>query len=214
MSWQINYAIELLTKSISSLAAQHVGGDAIRVSMPGRPDTIAVVSADYTITQALATQYHQNIPEMEFLCGYRKECVWEGGAISYLEANAIGWGSAGTLGSAVNSGNLRGATHKDYFFAYRLISQIKSIEHLDREFDRVLKATMKNGRTIRIGMIMAYEPTADAVRTMWDRFGPIDVAWNINPNGSPTASAIDAARALGCRVMKWDELGPLLRASK
>jgi len=61
-------------------------------------------------------------------------------------------------------------------------------------------------------MIMEYEPTANAVRTLWERFGRIDVAWHINPNGNPTRSAIDAGRSLGCEVMTWDELKALLRS--
>ena len=55
-------------------------------------------------------------------------------------------------------------------------------------------------------MIAEYEPTADAVRSLWARFGPVDIAWNINPNGSPSVAAIDAGRELGCKVIKWDEL--------
>jgi hypothetical protein len=58
---------------------------------------------------------------------------------------------------------------------------------------------------------MEYEPTADAIRTFWDRFGPIDIAWNINPNGNPTQNAIEAGADLGCEVMKWDELKIRLR---
>jgi hypothetical protein len=55
-------------------------------------------------------------------------------------------------------------------------------------------------------MLADYEPTADAVRTLWEQFGPVDIAWNINPNGNPSAEAIDAGNELGCKVMKWDEL--------
>ncbi|MCG3823579.1 hypothetical protein I3263_03430 [Photobacterium damselae] len=61
-------------------------------------------------------------------------------------------------------------------------------------------------------MIMEYEPTADAIRTFWDEFGPIDVAWNINPNGSPTQKAIAAGNDLGCEVLKWEELKQLMRS--
>ena len=70
--------------------------------------------------------------------------------------------------------------------------------------------TLASGRTFRVGMIMEYEPTADAIRTFWDRFGAIDIAWNINPNGHPTQNAIEAGRSLGCEIMKWDELRVLL----
>lgn len=155
--------------------------------------------------------HHADFPDLDFLCGYRKECIWEGGAIRCLESNTIGWGNAGTLGSAIYTGDVNTAAQNDYFFSYRLIRQIRSITNLDREFDRVFTMTLASGRTYRVGMIMEYEPTADAIRTFWDRFGPIDIAWNINPNGHPTQNAIEAGRGLGCEVMNWDELKVLLR---
>ncbi|CAE6699073.1 hypothetical protein [Candidatus Nitrotoga fabula] len=211
MNWQVNYALKYLMDNHKDATAQHVRGDAIRIMMPHKPNVMAVISDAYTISAELAMQYHVNFPDMDFLCGYRKECVWEGGAIRYLEGNTIGWGSAGTLGSAIYNGDARSAAHKDYCFSYRLIRQIRSIKNLDREFDRIFTMTLTSGCTVRVGMIMEYEPTADAIRTFWDRFGPIDIAWNINPNGNPTQNAIEAGADLGCEVMKWDELKMLLR---
>ncbi len=62
-------------------------------------------------------------------------------------------------------------------------------------------------------MLADYEPTADAVRTLWGNFGPVEIVWNINPNGNPTPEAIGAGRELGCEVMKWDELKERLRTA-
>ncbi|WP_454832450.1 hypothetical protein [Pseudoxanthomonas wuyuanensis] len=211
MNWHVNYALKNLWKNHGEASAQYLRDEAIKITMPNQLVVIAVISAAYTINADLSMQYHADYPDMDFLCGYRKECVWDGGAISYLEGNAIGWGSAGTLGSAIFAGDVKNASHKDYFFSYRLIRQIRSIARLGREFDRVFTMTLTSGRTYRVGMIMEYEPTADAIRTFWDRFGPVDIAWNINPNGNPTQSAIEAGTALGCEVMKWDELSVLLR---
>lgn len=212
MNWQVNYALENIRKDHGAASAQHVRDDAIRIAMPDRPDAVAVISAGYTINAELAMQYHSDFPEMNFLCGYRKECAWEGGAIIYLESNCIGWGSAGTLGSAIHRGDIKTAAHKDYFFSYRLIRQIRFVTNLVREFDRVFTMRLANGRSVRVGMIMEYEPTADAIRTFWDRFGPIDVAWNINPSGHPTQNAIEAGRGLGCEVVKWEELREILQS--
>jgi len=212
MSWQVNYALEYIRQNRKVASAEQVRGDAIRITIQEQPDVVAVISAAYTITAALAMQYHTDFPNMDFLCGYRKNCVWEGGAISYLETNGIGWGSSGTLSTAIHEDSVRAASHKDYFFSYRLISQMREITHIDREFDRVSTMTLASGNTFRVGMIMEYEPTANAVRTLWERFGRIDVAWHINPNGNPTRSAIDAGRSLGCEVMTWDELKALLRS--
>lgn len=211
MSWQVNYALENIRKNHGAESAQPISDDAIRIFMPNRTEVIAVISAEPLINAELAEQYHSSYPAMNFLCGYRKECAWEGGAIKYVESKSIGWGNAGTLGSAIHTGNVNGVAHKDYLFSYRLIRQMRSISSINREFDRVFTMTLSNGRSVRVGMITEYEPTADAIRTFWDRFGPIDVAWNINPNGNPTPNAIEAGRSLGCEVVKWEELRELIR---
>jgi hypothetical protein len=210
MNWQVKYALENILKNYPAASAQHVRNDTIRITMPDRPDVVAIISAAYEIDSQLATQYHTDFPDMDFLCGYRKECVWKGDAIRYLESNTTGWGNVGTLISAIGTGDANTASHKGYIFSYRLIRQMRAIANLDREFDRVFTMTLTSGRTYRVGMIMEYEPTADAIRTFWDRFGPIDIAWNINPSGHPTQNAIEAGKNLGCGVMKWDELKLLL----
>lgn len=213
MSWQVNYALEYFRKRSRVVSASHIRGDAISIATQGKPNAVAVISSTYLMTSAMAIQYHAEYPEMDFLCGYRKQCAWEGGAIEYMENNHVGWGSAGTLGSAIDSGDFQNAAHKDFFFSYRLIRQMRSVTNLKREFDRVFTMQLANGRTVRVGMILEYEPTADAIRTFWDRFGAIDLAWNINPNGFPTSSAIEAGRSLGCEVVKWEQLREILKVS-
>ena len=206
MMWQIKFALEYLHKNTSLNSAEHIRDDAIKIELHDGSEVIAIISASYKITRDLVAQYRADFPDMNFLCGYRKECIWEGGAITYAQENQIGWGNAGSLSDAVDSGDFINAEHKLYFFSYRLIRQMGSITQLSREYDRVFTMSLRSGKGYRIGMIMEYEPTADAIRTFWDQFGPIDIAWNINPNGKPTQQAINAGIELGCKVVKWEEL--------
>jgi len=211
MTWQIAYAIKNIVESRAVIAAQPLRGDAIQIAVRDRPDIISVVSAAHTINADVASAYHREFPNMDFLCGFRSECVWEGGAIDYVEGSGVGWGSLGTLGSAILDDNVQSAAHKTYFFANRLIRQLREVRGVRREYDRILRITLLSGQDVRLGLVASYEPTADSIRSMWERFGPINVAWNINPNGDPTLSAIEAGRQLGCEVMKWDELKAYLR---
>jgi hypothetical protein len=208
--WQIKFALEYLQKNVKLNSAEYIRDDAIKIELQDGAEAIAIISASYNITRELVAQYHADFPNISFLCGYRKECIWEGGAITYAQENQIGWGNAGSLSDAVESGDFINTEHKHYFFSYRLIRQMRSTANLDREYDRVFTMSLRNGKSYRVGMIMEYEPTADAIRTFWDQFGPIDVAWNINPNGSPTQQAINAGRELGCEVVKWEDLKKLM----
>ena len=212
MKWQIKYALPNIKEERNVISAEPVGSDAINIVIRDQSDILAVISDSYRIDEAQTREYHTKFSNLDFLCGYRKECIWEGGAISYLERNGIGWGSAGTLYSAISRGDVNIASHKDYSFAVRIIHQLRAVKKVVREFDRILSITLANGHELRIGMVMQYEPTADAIRTIWEKFGPINIAWNINPNGNPTSSAVDAGYELGCEVMKWDELKAYLKS--
>lgn len=204
MNWQTKYAIENLAGT-GGLKAQVVQGDVIKIHGNGQQDVVAMISAVNSIDLNLAMQCHKDEPTLDFLCGYRKECIWDGAAISYLSENSVGWGSMGTLNSAASGGFANVAEHKDYYFSHRLLRQYPLVASVDRQFDRIFLITLKGGRRFRVAMIKEYEPTGDAIRTLWDTFGSVDIAWNINPNGNPTKSAVQAADELGCEVMKWNE---------
>lgn len=195
------------------LSAQHVGGELIRIEVEDQPAVLAVISAANEMDATTAASYRGKHPEMDFLCGYRKTCVWPGDTIEYLQDVGIGWGSAGTLVSAALDGEANTASHKTYFFSDRLLRQYGRVQELTREYDRIYRITLRTGTVLRIGMIADYEPNADAVRSLWDEFGPVDIAWNINPNGSPSPEAIEAGSELGCEVVKWEELKERLRTA-
>lgn len=207
MNWQVSYALKFLKENFESLAAEHVGGDVIKISAPNKPDVLALVSGARAIDAKMVELLLHATPEIDFLCGYRNECVWDGKAIKYLTDRNIGWGNFATLTSAAAQGSANTASHKVYSYAEKILRQTKSVvKKMEREYDRVFIVTVKSGRKIRIGLIAEYEPTADVVRTMWDYFDAVDIMWNINPNGKPTWDAIDAGNELGCRVLKWDDL--------
>lgn len=205
MNWQIRYALASFAKE-RRLTAEHIGGDVIKIMVEDRPNVLAAITTVETVDQATAARYREQVEGLDFLCGYRAQCVWEGEAIHYLEENHIGWGNFGTLGSAALDGDANTASHKVYKFSDRLLRQYGRIAKVDREFDRIHRVTLHSGATFRIGMIADYEPTADEVRSLWERFGPVDIVWNINPNGTPQPEAAQAGRELGCEVMKWNEL--------
>ena len=205
MNWQIRYALASFREGRRS-TAEHVDGDVIKIMTQDRPDVLAVITAVETVNQATAVEYREEIEGLDFLCGYRSQCAWEGEAIQYLEQNRVGWGNFGTLCSAALDGDANSAPHKVYKFSDRLLRQYRRVARVDREFDRIHRITLQNGATFRIGMIADYEPTAESVRSLWERFGPVDIVWNTNPSGSPPPEACEAGRELGCEVMKWDEL--------
>ncbi|MFA0570679.1 hypothetical protein [Vibrio gallaecicus] len=212
MRWQVKYALNNMNEASDRIKAEYVEGDLIRIEAKEQPDVLALISDTYTMNKTLVEKYVKESPSIDFLCGYRKDCVWEGEAIYFLEQNKIGWGNYGTLYSAALEGNANFAEHKVFFFAARLIHQYGIVKNAEREFDRVFRVTLKNGRGIRIGLIPDYEPTADNVRSLWDKFGPLDIAWNFNPNGKPTSAAKAVGEELGCKVLMTGDIKGYLQS--
>lgn len=211
MNWQVKYALANIAEKPSRLTAEHVKGELIRITTQDRPAVLAAISAADQIDAVVAAGYRKEHPEMDFLCGYRAACVWRGDAIEFLEDVGVGWGNFGTLTSAALDGDANTASHKTYKFSDRLLRQYNRVREVSREYDRIHRVTLRSGTSIRIGMLADYEPSADAVRSLWKELGPVDIVWNINPNGSPSPEAIAAGHELGCEVMKWDELKERLR---
>ncbi|NSY32260.1 hypothetical protein DS891_01380 [Pseudoalteromonas sp. JC28] len=212
MKWQVKYTLENLNRENEKVCAKHVENDVVEIIADGKPDVLAAIYGGYRVSEDVATEYVRLNPNIDFLCGYRKQCVWEGAAIAYLKERNIGWGNLGTLGSAILDGNANFAEHKVYAFAARLIHQYGIVDNAEREFDRIFLVTLKGGQTLRIGLIPDYEPTADNIRGLWDEFGPVDIAWNINPNGDPCANAITTGKELGCAVLKTEGMKQYLQS--
>lgn len=205
MKWQVKYALKNFEKE-SRVSTEYVSGDVIRIMTDNQPDVLAAIKDIETVNQETAELCLTQTPKLDFLCGYRNQCVWEGEAIRHLEFARVGWGSFGTLRSAVLEGNANSAAHKTYKFCDRALRQCSDVVKVERKFDRIYQLTLRSDTSLRLGMIADYEPTADSVRTLWERFGAVDIIWNINPNGSPTFEACEVGRELGCEVMKWNNL--------
>jgi len=90
MKWQVRYALQNILENLKEVSACHIDGEAIAIEVPGQAKAIAVISAADVINSELARQYHLEYQDMDFLCGYRKGCIWEGEAIKYLEGNGLG----------------------------------------------------------------------------------------------------------------------------
>lgn len=221
MKWQVKYFIKNTNKrdDISLLnpdrkiVAKHVIDEFIEILHKDEQYLVAV-NGDDEITLGVVKSYHEKEPCLAFVCGYRKECKWHNEALKYLEDNSIGWGNSGTLYSAIYDDQVHMASHKDYLFAVRLLNQTKSlIKTIHRKYHCFYVIENKRGKQYRVVLALEYEPTADAVRTLWDRYGPFDLFWNINPNGNPTTEAVKAGEELGCKVVKWEEMKAILAKS-
>lgn len=203
MNWAIKYALENLAER-DDISADLVADNVIVLRADNTPDVVAYISDAHSIEYSSVGTMAASHPEIDFICGYRKTCIWHGDAIAYLKTQSIGWGSFGTLTSALFDADANIAEHKVFRFAARAIRQMGGIV-CEREYDRIVNVTNGYGKSMRIAFAEDYDPTADVVRKLWEKFGPVDVICNINPNGRPTSGAHSAAEELGTKILKLGE---------
>ncbi len=77
MSWQVNRALAYIAQQ-AQLSAEHVEGELIRIAVEDQPNVLAAISAADEIGAAMAASYRDKYPDVDFLCGYRRTCVWQG----------------------------------------------------------------------------------------------------------------------------------------
>ena len=88
MKWQVKYALANLNKESKQDCARYVENDFIEITIAGKPDVLAAIYGGYDVTKEIAEKYVQQNPDIDFLCGYRKDCVWEG---------AVNWHRYGSI---------------------------------------------------------------------------------------------------------------------
>ncbi|MEO0437312.1 MAG: hypothetical protein AAF098_10425 [Pseudomonadota bacterium] len=199
MTWATQYALQNLGDA-DRMQATQLNDEVLQIASDDKPTVLAFISPAEEIDLQGAQAITEINPDIDFLCGYRKRCLWHGDAIEFLEQQRVGWGSFGTLTSAVLDGDANLAGHKTFRFVYRVFTQMGGVR-VQREYDRVIVVTRGDGKRIRVSFAENYEPTADVVRELWTKCGPSDVICNINPNGRPTAGAHEAAKRLGTIVL-------------
>lgn len=142
-----------------------------------------------------------------------KESVWWGDAITLASAQGISFGSLADLMAATGrEENVRAYQRREYEFVERGLRQHNRVLELEREFDRIYLIHRRGLPALRFVMLNEYELTADHIRTARSRYGRFDAVLLNNPNGKPTASALEVAKTIGVDIYKWGQfLGRLNR---
>jgi len=204
MSWATDYAIEQIVENDEADVVK-IDGSSIRLSMKNKPDVDAYICGLHEIDGTKVNRVLSTHPDIDFICGFRNSCIWHGDAIESANKNKIGWGNLGTLLSAVHDGNANAAEHKVFKWASDALKDMGGVD-VEREYDRVFNVKRSSGTTLRLVMSKEYEPSADIMRSLWKRFGPFDVVYNIDPNVQPTGGGYETAQKLGIEILGHSEM--------
>jgi hypothetical protein len=142
---------------------------------------------------------------IEIVANVPKESLWTGEAIASAATRGVAFGGISDLMSAVSRGDVRGYIRSEYRFVERGLTQHDRVSGLERKFDRVYLVHRRGLLPLRFVMLNEYELTGDHVRTARDRYGSFGAVLLSNPNGKPTAGALEVAKAMGIGIFKWGQ---------
>ena len=188
-----------------------VGNQFLRIDRNDFDPVLTLVMSVARVTADLIEEAIGEEPACTFACNIPKNGIWEGDSLSVAEEHSLGWGGVGDLMAALNDEDVQQFEPKIYRFGSRFLRQNGSIASTERLSDSVIKITSMNGTVYRVAMLYAYEMTADAVRTHFDRYSPFDIILRTNPNGGPTSEAREAAEQIGVQIFTYRELTVYIR---
>ena len=91
-------------------------------------------------------------------------------------------------------------------FFINAIEQHKNVSSVSYVYDTVFRADRRNGASIIVAVIDAYNMSAEDVRNAKARLGHFDVVVKSSSYGSITEQAEAAAQSMGAQALKFGEL--------
>ena len=176
------------------------------------PFVAGIVSAtrvEATTVRALVESRHR----VEIIAIVPKESYWTGEALRLAHGKNIATGAYADLLRVIRLQNVRAFQPRDTVFVERGLHQHDRVSSFERIHDRLYRISRCNGLPdLTAAMLSEYELTAEHLRTARDRYGRFSVAVITNPYGEATSAAQEAARTMGCEILKWSPF--LLRLNK
>lgn len=199
------WVAEKIAQMSSVELAEVIGAHSLRINRKQFAPFVAGVVSVSVVTPQIVEPVLDAEPAIEILVNVPKESMWTGAAIAAAGARTVAFGGVRDLMSAVSDEDVRRYIRAEYAFVERGLRQHGQVSRLEREADRVYVVHRHTLPPVRFVMLNEYELTADHVRTARDRYGAFDAVLLNNPNGSPTTSALDAAKSMKVRIFKWGQ---------
>lgn len=185
---------------------QVIGPNTLHIERSKHPAfSAAIVSAQVVDVDTIESILEED-SSIEIVANVPKEAIWSGEAITLAKAHHAAFGSLYDLYRCLSSDIVRAYVRPEFDFVERGLLQHDMVAKLERRFDRVYRVHRHGLPPVQFVMLKEYELTADHVRTARSRYGKFDIILINDPNGKPTSDAVEAASALGMRILMWRQL--------
>lgn len=132
--------------------------------------------------------------------------LWRGSAIDFVHAIPAAFGTFGDISRAAQTKAAGFYRDKNMGFFIDAMIQHKNVSSVSYVYDRVFRANRRDGTSIVVAVIDAYNMSAEDVRNARAQLGDFDVVVKSSSYGSITQQAEAAAQSMGALALKFGQL--------
>lgn len=179
------------------LVIEAKGGYSFNVGVLGVQSVIELSDVQPLFAGATRPHLVVNVPS---------KTLWRGSAIDFVHAIPAAFGTFGDISRAAQTKAAGFYRDKNMGFFIDAIVQHNNVSSVSYVYDRVFRANRKDGTSIVVAVIDAYNMSAEDVRNARTQLGEFDVVVKSSSYGSITQQAEAAAQSMGAQALKFGQL--------
>lgn len=129
--------------------------------------------------------------------------LWSGAAIDFIHAVPAAFGTLGDIARAADTQAAERFRDNTMGFFIDAMQQHTNVTAVSYVYNTVFSVDRRNGASITVAVIDAYNMSAEDVRNAKARFGHFDVAVKSTSYGSITQQAEEAAESIGAQALTF-----------
>jgi hypothetical protein len=164
------------------------------VAVLGIQEVIQILHVQPLFAGAAKPQLVVNVPS---------RTLWSGAAIDFVHSVPAAFGTIGDIGRAAATKSVQLFRDKDMGFFINAIQQHTNVTNVEYVYDSVFRAERRNGASLTVAVIDAYNMSAEDVRNARTLVGNFDVVVKSSSYGSITEQAQSAAESIGAEALTF-----------
>lgn len=193
-----NEGLEIVDRTAEDfLVVRSSDGSTFLVAVLGIQNVISAADVEPLFAGATKPQFIVNVPS---------KTLWSGAAIDLIHGASAAFGTLGDVTRAANREDAGSYRNKNMGFFINAMKQHFNVSSVSYVYDAVFKANLKDGGSLTVAVIDAYNMSAEDVRNAKARFGHFDVVVKSSSHGSITNQADAAAKTMGAQALTFREL--------
>jgi hypothetical protein len=203
--------------SMTDWVAKKLATDEQRLKVVGRtPEDFLVIRAKDEYIFLVAVLSVQDIVQVshvqplfadtnkpQLVVNVPSKTLWSGAAIDFVHSVPAAFGTMGDIARAAEAKAAELFRDKNMRFFINAMEQHENVSTVSYVYDSVFRVDRRNGSSVTVAVIDAYNMSAEDVRHARDRVGHFDVVVKASSYGSITEQAESAAESMAAQALMF-----------